>query len=299
MRVGVIVPQGWTSEYEGVPAAEAWRRTVAAAQRSDELGFDSIWLFDHVHTTPTPRETITFEAYTTLAALAPLTRRVRMGQLVTCVGYRNPALVAKMASTLDVVSGGRTELGLGAGWKEEEYRAYGYDFPPLRVRLALLRDSLEIAHRMFGPGRATWAGEVASVSGAINEPKPLQVPRPPIVVGGNGREVTWRLAARYADELNLDGTPPAQIPEALSVIADRCREVQRDPADLAVSVHIWSVDLARRDETVALLAAYRETGVARVMTLIRDAAREVEAIDVFREACVAAGAELEPAGVPG
>jgi F420-dependent oxidoreductase-like protein len=293
VRVGIVVPQGWTGEYEGLTAPDAWARTDAAARRAEQLGFDSVWVFDHFHTTPTPRDTITFEAFTTLSALAPVTHRVGLGQLVTCAGYRNPALVAKVASTLDVISGGRVELGLGAGWKEEEWRAYGYDFPPLRTRMALLRDSLEIASRMFAPGRATWDGEVASVSGAINEPKPLQQPHPPIIVGGNGREVTWRLAARYADELNLDGLPPAEIPEALELVADRCREVDRDPASLRISVHVWWADLRSQSRTVDLLAAYREAGVGRVMALVRDAARTVEAIDAFRDAAAAAGAELE------
>jgi F420-dependent oxidoreductase-like protein len=289
----VIVPQGWTGEYEGVAAPEAWRRTQAAAQRAEQLGFDSIWVFDHFHTTPQPRDTITFEAFTTLAALAPITRRVGLGQLVTCAGYRNPALLAKMASTLDVTSGGRVELGLGAGWKAEEWRAYGYGFPPLRERMALLRDSLEIVSRMFGPGRATWTGQVASVQGAINDPKPLQRPHPPIIVGGNGREVTWRLAARYADELNLDNTPPAEIPEALDVIAGRCGEIDRDPASLRLSVHIWWTELRARQRTIDLLAAYREAGVSRVMALVRDAGRATEALDAFADAATAAGAELE------
>jgi F420-dependent oxidoreductase-like protein len=296
MRVGVIVPQGWTGEYEGLKPPEAWARTVSAAQRTEQLGFDSAWVFDHFHTTPEPRDTITFEAFTTLSALAPATTRVGLGQLVTCAGYRNPALLAKMASTLDVISGGRVELGLGAGWKAEEWEAYGYGFPPLRDRMTLLRDSLEIVSRMFGPGRATWAGEAASVAGAINEPKPLQQPHPPIVVGGNGRAVTWRLAARYADELNLDDVPPADIPEALAVIADRCKEVGRDPASLRVSVHIWWAQLGGQAQAIDLLARYRETGVGRVMALVRDAARSVEAIDAFREAAAAAGAELEDAG---
>jgi F420-dependent oxidoreductase-like protein len=290
------LPQGWTGEYEGVAAADAWARTEAAARRSEQLGFDSIWVFDHFHTTPDPRDTITFEAFTTLSALAPLTRRVGLGQLVTCAGYRNPALVAKIASTLDVISGGRVELGLGAGWKGEEWRAYGYGFPPLGVRMALLRDSLEIVSRMFAPGRATWAGEVASVEGAINEPKPLSQPHPPIVVGGNGRNVTWRLAARYADELNLDNVLPDAIPEALDVIADRCQEVGRDPRSLRVSVHLWWAEMRGEQHTIELLAAYRESGVGRVMALVREAGRSSDAIDEFREAATAAGAELEAAG---
>ena len=223
MKVGVIVPQGWTGEYAGVAPVDAWRRTVETAQEADRLGFDSIWLFDHFHTVPEPTDELTFEAYTSLAALAALTSRVRIGQIVTCAAYRNPALVAKMVSTLDTISGRRAELGIGAGWKQEEWEAYGYDFPPTRERLAFLEESLEVITRMFAPGHATYRGKRARVAGAINLPKPIQQPRLPIMVGGNGPEVTWRLAARFADELNLDGMAPDEVPGALEVIASRCQ----------------------------------------------------------------------------
>src|SRR3990172_6990933 len=129
MKIGVIVPQGWTGEYRGWDAVEAWARTLAVAKQSEALGFESIWLFDHFHTVPRPTLEITFEAFTALAALAAQTKRVRVGHVVLCAAYRNPALTTKMISTLDVISAGRTELGLGAGWKRDEWRAYGYRFP--------------------------------------------------------------------------------------------------------------------------------------------------------------------------
>jgi F420-dependent oxidoreductase-like protein len=295
MRVGIIVPQGWTGEYVGVEAADAWRRTVAVARRAEALGFESAWVFDHFHTTPDPLDTITFEAYTTLTALAGETKRIRLGQIVTCAAYRNPALVAKMISTMDVLSGGRMELGLGAGWKREEFEAYGYEFPSTHDRLGRLRDTLEIVSRMFQRGRATYGGEHAAIAGAINEPKPLQRPHPTIMVGGNGREVTWRLAAQYADELNLDATPANELAEALDVVASRCAEVDRDPGSLPVSVHIWWEQLDQAPSRSELLAAYREAGVSRVMTLVRASAEDPDELDRFREDCVTAGVELEPA----
>jgi F420-dependent oxidoreductase-like protein len=294
MKVGVIVPQGWTGEYAGVAPVDAWRRTVETAEAADRLGFDSIWLFDHFHTTPEPTDELTFEAYTSLSALAALTSRVRVGQIVTCAAYRNPALTAKMVSTLDTISGGRAELGIGAGWKQEEWDAYGYDFPPTRERLAFLEESLEIVTRMFAPGRATYRGQRARVAGAINLPKPIQQPRLPIMVGGNGRDVTWRLAARFADELNLDNVAADEMPDAMKVIADRCQEVGRDPATLPVSVHIWWSSLERAPSRAAHLAAYREAGASRVMTLVREAARGPgEAIARFRDDALEAGAELD------
>jgi F420-dependent oxidoreductase-like protein len=294
MRVGIIVPQGWTREYEGIASRDAWNRTVAVARRADELGFESVWVFDHFHTTPEPSAAPTFEAFTTLTALAACTSRVRLGQLVTCAAYRNPALLAKMAATLDVASGGRLELGLGAGWKAEEWLAYGYGFPSLKERQTGLRDALEIVSRMFAGGRATYAGTTASVDGAINEPQPVQRPRPPIIVGGNGREVTWRLAARFADESNLDAMAPRDLPGAMSTLASRCEEIGRDPASLSVSVHVWWEHLDAATSRAELLAAYREAGVRRIMTLVRAAAVDPDALDAFRADCLAAGLALDP-----
>jgi F420-dependent oxidoreductase-like protein len=295
MKVGVLVPQGWTGEYDGRDPSDAWSRTVAVARQAESLGFESLWLFDHFHTVPRPTDEITFESFTTMAALAQVTQRVRLGHLVICAGFRNPALVAKMMATLDVISGGRMELGIGAGWKQDEWLAYGYGFPPTRERLAALGDHLEVISRMLVPGRgthATYEGPYAAVHDAINVPKPVQE-HLPIMVGGNGPKVTWRLAARYADELNLDGLSPEETAAAMSVIAERCAEVGRDPATLRVSVHLWwgrpPVDRGAR---VARLAAYREAGVARTMELIRGSAIGDDALDEYAEDCREAGCEL-------
>ncbi|MEW6223108.1 MAG: TIGR03560 family F420-dependent LLM class oxidoreductase [Chloroflexota bacterium] len=296
MRVGIIVPQGWTGEYDGWDPARAWARTVAVAHEADGLGFDSIWLFDHVQTVPVPTDEITFEAFVGLSALAVETARVRLGHLVLCAGYRNPALVAKMISTLDVVSGGRAELGLGAGWKEDEFTAYGWGFPPLRTRMEGLEDALEIATRMLGGGRATYAGPAYAVHDAINVPRGLQRPRVPILVGGNGPNRTWRLAARFADELNLDWLSPEEVAAARPVIASRCEEIGRDPATLRISVNIGRDDSAVEGQPrIDLLRGYREAGVDRVMTLIAASAEDDGALARFAEDCVAAGAELDRA----
>jgi F420-dependent oxidoreductase-like protein len=291
--VGVVLPQGWTGEYDGWPSDKAWRRTVALAEEAEDLGFESIWLFDHFHTVPEPTEEITFESFTALAVLAARTRRVRLGHLVSCAGYRNPALVAKMISTLDVVAEGRVDFGVGAGWKRDEWSAYGYGFPSLRWRQQRLEDALAIATQMFVEPRASYAGPTAEISGAINVPRPQRPP--PIVVGGNGREVTWRLAARYADELNLDNVPPSEIEDAKAVLAQRCEEIGRDPATLRLSVHIWWESLDDTDPR-ALLRAYADLGVDRVMALIRGAASDVEALERFRDQARAAGGRFHADG---
>jgi F420-dependent oxidoreductase-like protein len=294
MKVGIIVPQGWTGEYDGWDPARAWARTVAVAHGAEALGFDSIWMFDHVQTEPVPTDEITFEAFVGLSALAAETARVRLGHLVLCAGYRNPALAAKMISTLDVISGGRAELGLGAGWKEDEYVAYGFGFPPLRTRMEMLEDALEIATRMLGGGRATYEGPAARVRDAINVPRGLQEPRIPILVGGNGPNRTWRLAARFADELNLDWLTPEEVGAARPVIASRCEELGRDPATLRLSVNVGREDtVPEGDVRVDLLRRYADAGVDRVMTLLTASANDDGALERFAEDCAAAGCELE------
>lgn len=195
-----------------------------------------------------------------------------------------------MISTLDVMSRGRMELGLGAGWKQDEFRAYGYGFPPLADRHARLEDALIIARRMFHDDEAVYRGRTASADGAINVPKPQQ-PRIPIVVGGNGRNVTWRLAALHADELNLDNVPVQEIADALAVVAQRCAEVGREAQTLPVSVHIWWETLTSGDP-VQLLRGYREAGVSRVMALVRESATSDAALQRFRDEAEQAGAEF-------
>ena len=295
MKIGVIVPQGWTGEYDGWEPRPAWERTVAVARQAERLGFESLWVFDHFHTVPKPTPEITFESFSVLAALAPQTSRVRLGHIVLCAAYRNSGLTAKMISTLDSVSNGRMELGIGAGWKRDEWLAYGYGFPGTAERLAILRDQLAVITRMFAGGRedqATFSGEHARVERAYNVPKPIQ-PHLPIMVGGNGPNVTWRIAARFADELNVDGLSPAEVAGAMATIRSRCEEIGRDPSTLAVSVHGWWGDMrAAGAPRAELLAGYREAGVSRVQTLIQATADSDEALESFAADCRAAGATL-------
>ena len=297
MKVGAIVPQGWTGEYDGWDSLEAWARTVAVAKQAEALGFESIWMFDHFHTVPRPTDEITFESFTSLAALAAHTSRVRLGHIVICTAFRNPALTAKMISTLDSISGGRMDLGIGAGWKRDEWLAYGYGFPETLERLAALADHLEVITRMLSGDRhdhATFEGRYANVRNAINVPKPIQKPRVPIMVGGNGPNVTWRLAARHADELNLDGMTPAEVAEALPVISQRCEEIDRDPVSLRVSVHLWREHLgAPGQPRVDLLGGYRDLRVHRVMGLVAASVDTDEALGSFAADARAAGGELD------
>ena len=294
MNIGVIVPQGWTGEYKGWSATDAWARTRDVAWQAEALGFESIWLFDHFHTVPRPTLEITFEAFTALAALAAETSRVRLGHVVLCASYRNPALTTKMISTLDAISGGRAELGLGAGWKRDEWLAYGYGFPDAPERLAVLKDQLEIAQVMMTEDRASYAGKYDSVTNAINQPAPVQQPRIPIMVGGNGPNVTWRLAAKYADELNVDGMTPDEVRQALPTIRARCEEIGRDPDTLKVSVHVWweQLDTPTGAPRSEMVAAYRELGVSRIIGMIRGSVDSNDALAAWAEDARAGGASL-------
>ena len=301
MKLGVIAPQGWSGDYDGWDPERAWQRTVEVARQAERIGAESVWLFDHFTTTPKPTDELTFESFSSLAALAALTDRVRLGQVVICNGFRNPALTAKMASTIDTISGGRFELGIGAGWKQDEWNAYGYGFPETRERLAMLHDALEVISRMLEPGpmtHATYRGTHHSVEDAINLPKPVQASGMPIMVGGNGPKVTWRLAARYADELNLDGMSPAEVRDALPTIRARCEEIDRDPDSLSVSVHVfwgtraWRTPGSARQE---LLAEFAELGMSRVIGLLQASASSDETLEELAADARAAGVELEAA----
>jgi F420-dependent oxidoreductase-like protein len=298
MQVGLMAPQGWKGDYDGWPPADAWARTVELARQAEELGFESLWVFDHFHTVPQPSDEITFESFSVLAALAMVTERVRLGHMVVCTGFRNPALTAKLSSTLDVISGGRFELGIGAGWKEDEWVAYGYGFPSLSERLGALGDHLEVITEMFQPGRSTYEGRYAYVRGAINEPQGLQQPRIPIIVGGNGRHRTAGFAIRYGDELNYVFLEPDDIVERMRDVRERCEAEGRDPSTLRFS--LYERDERMRDAgqaRVDRLGRMAEIGLDRLIAFPTRWSPTLEAQASFAEDCRAAGIVLSPEGV--
>jgi F420-dependent oxidoreductase-like protein len=299
MQVGVMAPQGWKREYDGWDPAAAWARTIELTRDAERLGFESVWVFDHFHTVPVPVDEMTLESFSTITALAMVTNRVRLGHMVICTGFRNPALTAKMSSTIDVICGGRFELGIGAGWKEDEWRAYGYGFPPLAERLAALGDHLQVIRRMFEPGRATFEGQYAHVRGAINVPKGLQTPRIPIIVGGNGRNVTFRYAARFADEINLVFLSPDGVAELLPIIRARCEEIDRDPATLRVSLYARDDDMRPVGQArVDTLGAFAALGLDRIVCFPSRWDLSLDGQARFADDCRAAGAEMWPEVVP-
>jgi F420-dependent oxidoreductase-like protein len=293
MQVGLMAPQGWKGEYDGWAAVDAWSRTIELAQQAEALGFEALWVFDHFHTVPQPTDEITFESFSVLAALAMATERVRLGHMVICAGFRNPALTAKMCSTIDVISGGRFELGIGAGWKEEEWRAYGYGFPTLAERMGALGDQLEVILAMFGPGRAIYEGRFAHVRGAINMPKGVQQPRVPIIVGGNGERVTAGYAIRYADELNYVFLPASEIGERIASVRARCEAEGRDPATLRFSLYSRDEEMRHAGQArIDTLAGFAAVGLDRIICFPTRWSPTVEAQAAFAEDCLAAGLTL-------
>src|SRR5215472_8987354 len=228
MKYSVEIPNGWKMNLAMIKdPVEAYEAMTNVARAADKDGYESIWMVDHFHTVPTPSQEVTFETWMSLAAMARDTRRVRIGQIVTCNSYRNPALLAKMASTVDVLSHGRLDFGIGAGWYEEEYAAYGYSFPGAHERLERLREAVEIILQMWTQEEAHFEGTYYQVRGAINQPKGIQQPHIPLLIGGGGEKVTLRLVAQYANACNIGGDIPT-IKHKLAVLKQHCEELGRD-----------------------------------------------------------------------
>lgn len=211
---------------------------LAIAQDGEAAGFTRVWVSDHLFLGKDAVATDCLEAWTLLAALAVRTKRIRIGPMVTSQSYRNPALLAKIAAGVDVMSGGRLDFGLGAGWKEVEYRAYGYAFPDAPTRVTQMIDTLEICTRMWKEDRATYHGRHYRIDDALCSPKPLQKPLP-IWIGGSKPRV-MRAAAKFAHafNLNVSASSPAEFPDRMRDLDEACRAVKRDPKTLLRSTFL-------------------------------------------------------------
>ena len=252
MKFGVMVPQGWRMDLVDFPdPVEAYEAMTSVAQEAESLGFDSVWLYDHFHTIPLPSQEVTFECWMSTAALARDTKRVRIGQMVTCNGYRNPALLAKMASTVDVMSHGRIDFGIGAGWYQHEYLAYGYNYPDAPERLRYLREAVQVILAMWTQDEAVFEGKYYQVRGAINQPKGVQKPHIPLLIGGGGEKVTLKLVAQYADACNIGGGDIQTIRHKLDVIKMHCEQLGRDYSDIR-----------RTTSTICVIGDSEETALA-------------------------------------
>ncbi len=216
---------------------EKYEAMTKVAQAADRGPWDSLWVYDHFHTVPEPTLETTFECWTITSTLARDTKRVRVGQMVGCNGYRNPALYAKIASTVDVASHGRLNAGIGAGWYEHEWRAFGYGFPELRERMGMFREACEIIHKMWTEDYPTFKGKYYSIDRPINEPKGVQKPHPPLWIGGGGERVTLKLLAQFGDACNIDPVPDV-VRHKLGVLREHCEAASRNYDDITKSVTV-------------------------------------------------------------
>jgi F420-dependent oxidoreductase-like protein len=214
-------------------------------------------VYDHFHNVPRPAHEAVFECWTTLAALSQRTSRVRLGQMVGCAPYRNPGLLAKITSNIDVMSGGRLDWGIGAGWYDHEFRGYGFPFPAAKDRIRLLRETIEIVRSMWTQPDTSYEGRFFTLDGAQCDPKPLQQPHPPILVGGGGEQLTLRVVARLADRSNFGGNPD-EFAHKTGVLQHHCKDVGRDYDEIEKT---WSPEVLVRDteeELRAIGSSWRE-----------------------------------------
>jgi F420-dependent oxidoreductase-like protein len=244
LTFGVFFPQGWKMELSSIPDPQGkWTAAVDVAVLAEELGYDSLWWYDHFHNVPVPAHEAVFECWTTVAAISQRTSRIRLGQMVGCNGYRNPALLAKITSTIDVISGGRLDWGIGAGWYEHEFKGYGYEFPAPKVRIGMLREAVEIVKAMWTEPDVTYQGTYYDLQGAQCDPKPLQQPHPPILIGGGGEQLTLRVVAHHATHSNFGGKPDEWAHKA-EVLKGHCKTVGRDYDEITKT---WSPEVFIRE----------------------------------------------------
>ena len=236
MKIGVFVPQGWRMDLNSIKLEDQWNTILSAATNIEQLGYESIWVYDHFHTVPKPTQDPTYECWTLMSALSQKTSTVRLGQMCTCNSYRNPAYLTKVASNIDVMSNGRLEYAIGAGWYDHEYRAYGYEYPSAGVRLKMLEESLIIYKKMTTEETPIFKGEYYQIDGAINQPKPIQKPYPPLWVCGGGEKVTLKLLAKYGDYGNWDVDVNGFV-EKSNILQGHCENVGRNFDEIGRTLH--------------------------------------------------------------
>ena len=256
--------------FKTAPQHTTWADILAVWRAADDIDvFESGWTFDHFYPIFSDTNGPCLEGWTTLIALAQATRRVRLGTLVTGIHYRHPAVLANMAATLDIISGGRLELGIGAGWNEQESGAYGIELGTPRQRSDRLEEACQVLIGLLSQETTTFKGEYYQIAEARNEPKGLQQPHPPICIGGSGERRTLRTAARYAQHWNFVGGTPEQFVHKREILHAHCEEIGRNPEEILLSSHVMFDGDA--GATVAAAAALGEVGVQLGIVHLRPA----------------------------
>jgi len=257
VKFGVFVPQGWQMNLTEIDdPVEKFEAMTNVARRADAGGWDSIWVYDHFHTVPTPEIETTFECWTISATLARDTQRVKIGQMVGCNGYRNPALYAKIASTVDVASHGRLYAGIGAGWYEHEWKAYGYEWNEIPVRMGKFREAVEIINKMWTEETPTFQGKYYTIDRPINEPKSATGAKIPLWIGGGGEKVTLKLVARWGDACNLGGDLDT-LKHKLDVLKGHCETESRNYDDIVRSTGLSAHPIGPNDDPATATASAR------------------------------------------
>ncbi|XVV06627.1 LLM class F420-dependent oxidoreductase [Actinosynnema sp. CA-248983] len=310
MKYSLFLPTGFGQDLVGIPdPSEAFETIVAIAKAADDSGYHSLWAPDHFHTVP-PSQASFFEVWSTLTALARETTNVRLGPMVTGNDYRNPALQAKMASTVDVLAHGRLTFGIGGGWYEADYVGYGYEYPTTGERLRRLREAVQVIRAMWTEQEATFEGKHYQVNSAINQPKGVQTPHIPLLVAGSGEKVTLRIVAEFADQCNVIEAPDG-IARKLDILRSHCEDVGRDydsiwktttthciirdtDAEARAAIPVWAPDnypgdlaeyglIGTLDTIRERIAAYEAVGVQELAISFEDPTR----LDVIRELATA------------
>ncbi len=306
MRFGIFVPQGWRLDLTQISdPVEQYEAMTNVAKAADAGNWDSVWVYDHFHTVPTPQMETTFECWTVTSTLARDTVRVNIGQMVSCNGYRQPSLYAKIASTVDVASHGRLYAGIGAGWYEHEWKAYGYEWLEIPDRMRRFREAVEIVHKMWTEDAPEFAGEHYRIDKPINEPKGFRKPHPMFWIGGGGEKVTLRLVAEFGDACNINGDD-VTIAHKLDVLKRHCDRVDRD-FDSIVKSSTVPLKLVSAGEAKASSSGQRfdnfligtssdvrdrveqleETGIDYVLFYVEDVAYRPELVDILDQEVVA------------
>jgi len=276
--------------YPGVPDAELFERIAQIAGTAERSGFDSVWVMDHLYQIPVvgKRTEPMLEAYSLLCGIAARTSTANLGTMVTGVTYRNPALLAKMVTTLDIVSAGRAILGIGAAWNEDEHNGYGFEFPPLRERFDRLEDAVQICRAMFTEQAPSFAGRHHHIDSALNFPRPLRPGGPPILIGGSGERRTIPLVARYADACNFFGDVDT-IRHKVAVLEEACERIGRDPGEIT-KTRLGPLNIAdtsvRAERNARRVAEMRNLDPERIQGsfITGDPDSVLEQVDAFLEA---------------
>ena len=294
-----------TSQARDYGDYDALRRVWLEAEK---LGFHSGWLFDHLFELPGAGPSLEpcLECWTSISALAAETKRIRLGVTVLCATYRNPALLAKMASTLDVISNGRLEFGIGAGWAGVEHEAYGFPFDKPAIRIGRLRESVKIIRSMWTEEKTSFHGKYYDIEDAVNNPKPVQKPHPPIWIGGGGEGLTLKVIAELADGCNFIGLSPVEYSHKLDVLGEHCVKlgrkvddiqkswqgrilIARDEAELSEMKHkMGEIDeehniVGTPDHCVEKIREYTNLGVSCFMLVFPGATRDAGPMQLFSE----------------